>query len=104
MYKNEKMMQKPTWTKLFSKANIEIGGAVGASLLVTFAVPATLTLIGFGSSGVIVGSTAAAIQSSIGLVSSGSLFATCTSVGMAGVSTATTVAVAATGAAVGAKV
>ncbi len=41
-----------------------------------------LGLIGFGAAGIIKGSLAAAIQSSIGLVSAGSLFAKLTSIAM----------------------
>ncbi|ORX46345.1 hypothetical protein DM01DRAFT_305700 [Hesseltinella vesiculosa] len=57
--------------------------------------------MGFGSGGVIVGSTAAALQASIGNVAAGSLFATVTSVGMAGVGLSTVVATGGVGAVVG---
>ena len=54
------------------------GGALAAVGLVPLA-------IGFGTTGVVAGSIAAAAQSSIGAVAAGSTFATMTSLGMAGV-------------------
>ncbi len=41
-----------------------------------------LTILGFGALGIIKGSLAACIQSSMGYVAAGSLFATLTSLGM----------------------
>lgn len=60
--------------------NILLAG--GSVVLVTSATPA---LLGFGTIGVSAGSTAAAIQSGIGCVSSGSAFSVMTSLGMKGV-------------------
>ena len=45
--------------------------------------------LGFGTAGIIGGSIAAGIQSAIGNVSAGSLFAVCTSLGMKGVFSST---------------
>ncbi len=42
-------------------------------------------LLGFGTAGVAAGSVAAGVQSSIGLVKAGSLFASLTSLGMKGI-------------------
>ena len=53
----------------------------GLGLLGAYAVP---TLIGFGSTGIVAGSIAAGIQSAIGNVAAGSIFATLTSWGMTG--------------------
>ena len=55
-----------------------VGGVIAA---VSF-IPITL---GFSTAGIVGGSVAAAIQSMIGAVSSGSIFATMTSLGMTGV-------------------
>ena len=54
------------------------GGAIAAAGLVPIA-------LGFGTVGIMAGSVAAAIQSSIGAVTAGSTFATMTSLGMTGV-------------------
>ena len=43
------------------------------------------TLLGFGTAGVVAGTTAAAAQAAIGNVAAGSLFATLTSLGMQGI-------------------
>ena len=53
----------------------------GIGLLGSYAVP---TLIGFGSSGIVAGSIAAGVQSTIGNVAAGSIFSTLTSMGMSG--------------------
>ena len=47
-----------------------------------FLVGFALIALGFGTVGIVAGSTAAGIQSGIGLVSAGSVFATMTSLGM----------------------
>lgn len=57
---------------------------IGGSIVLVGA--ALFPLIGFGSGGIIFGSIAAGIQSSIGNVAAGSLFATLTSYGMTGIS------------------
>ena len=54
------------------------GGAIAAAGLIPIA-------IGFGTTGVVAGSIAAATQSSIGAVTAGSAFATMTSLGMSGI-------------------
>lgn len=51
--------------------------------------PAALALVGFGSSGVAVGSIAAGVQAGIGNVAAGSAFAALQSIGAAGVATST---------------
>ena len=56
------------------------GILIGAGAILT--VP---TLLGFGATGVVAGSAAAAIQAAIGNVAAGSTFATMTSLGMTGV-------------------
>jgi hypothetical protein len=60
-------------------ASLLIIGGIG--LLGSYAVP---TLLGFGSTGIVAGSVAAGIQSTIGNVAAGSTFATLTSWGMSG--------------------
>ena len=60
-------------------ASLLIAGGIG--LLGSYAVP---TLIGFGSSGIVAGSIAAGVQSTIGNVAAGSIFSTLTSMGMSG--------------------
>ena len=57
---------------------------IGFGLMCIGAIP---ILIGFGPSGIIGGSIAAGIQSLIGNVSAGSIFATMTSYGMSGIYT-----------------
>jgi hypothetical protein len=59
-----------------------IGGAIGGVAAVGTGVG--LSAVGFSSTGVVAGSIAAGIQSSIGLVSAGSAFATVQSVGAVG--------------------
>ena len=54
------------------------GGAIAAAGFIPIA-------LGFGGAGIVVGSIAAATQSSIGAVTAGSTFATMTSLGMTGV-------------------
>lgn len=63
-----------------------VGTLVGAGIgLVAVAVaPAALTVVGFSSGGVVAGSIAAGVQSSIGNVAAGSIFATLQSVGATG--------------------
>ncbi|KAH8925312.1 hypothetical protein BT69DRAFT_1332288 [Atractiella rhizophila] len=56
------------------------------------AAPTILSVVGFGAAGVVAGSTAAAVQSVIGNVAAGSLFAVAQSVGAAGIATTTTTA------------
>ena len=60
-------------------ASLLIIGGIG--LLGSYAVP---TLLGFGSTGIVAGSVAAAIQSGIGNVAAGSVFSSLTSMGMSG--------------------
>ena len=57
-------------------------GGIGLGIVV--AAPVALPVIGFSSSGVVAGSLAAAIQSSIGNVAAGSIFATLQSIGATG--------------------
>lgn len=74
--------------------------AVG-TLAAPVAVPAALGILGFSATGVVAGTTAAAIQASIGNVAAGSLFAAAQSVAAAGISWTTAAVVGAgTGAAV----
>ena len=54
-------------------------------LIGTGAILTVPTLLGFGATGVVAGSAAAAIQAAIGNVAAGSTFATMTSLGMTGV-------------------
>ncbi|KAH8925311.1 hypothetical protein BT69DRAFT_1348843 [Atractiella rhizophila] len=61
----------------------------GATVLAT---PVLLSLVGFGAAGVGAGTLAAAIQSSIGNVAAGSLFALAQSIGAAGLAGSTVVA------------
>ncbi|KAH8925309.1 hypothetical protein BT69DRAFT_1332286 [Atractiella rhizophila] len=63
--------------------------AGGASIL---AAPTILGVAGFGAAGVVAGSTAAAVQSAIGNVAAGSLFAFAQSIGAAGLAGSTVVA------------
>ena len=65
------------WKKVGIGAAITGGVIAGVALL-----PITL---GFGTSGIVAGSVAAGIQSVIGNVAAGSVFAVCTSLGMTGV-------------------
>ena len=78
-----------------------VGGALGA-VSSYLGVPAILSFLGFGSIGVTAGSIAAGIQSSLGLVTAGSWFATLTSAGMAGLSAVPTMIFTAGGAIIGA--
>jgi len=66
------------------KLFLVVGAGLLGAALAPVAAPAALGLIGFGSNGVVLGSTAAAIQSSIGNVAAGSLFATAQNVAMGG--------------------
>jgi hypothetical protein len=63
-----------------SLTNIGLYGGLAVA-----AVCITPVVVGFGTAGVAAGSVAAGIQSSIGIVQGGSLFATATSLGMKGV-------------------
>ena len=65
------------WKKVGIGAAITGGVIAGVALL-----PITL---GFGTTGIVAGSVAAGIQSVIGNVAAGSVFAVCTSLGMTGV-------------------
>ena len=65
------------WKKIGIGAAITGGVIAGVAL-----VPITM---GFGTAGIIGGSIAAGIQSIIGNVAAGSIFAVCTSLGMTGV-------------------
>ena len=67
-------------SNIFRKISIGIGiagGVVAGAALIPIA-------LGFGTAGVVAGSAAAAIQSGIGNVAAGSLFAICQSLGMTG--------------------
>ncbi|XP_060601288.1 interferon alpha-inducible protein 27-like protein 2B [Ruditapes philippinarum] len=76
------------WTKT-------VGLTVAGGIVTTFGLPAALGALGFTSAGIAAGSTAASWMASYGgTVASGSLLATCQSIGAAGVG--------ATGAAIGA--
>ena len=78
-----------------NRTNEEKWKKIGKVALITGSVITGIALIpiaiGFGTAGIVGGSIAAAIQSIIGNVAAGSLFAVCTSLGMTGVfaSTAT---------------
>jgi len=61
---------------------ITIGICAGT---LTTAIASVPILFGFGTAGIAAGSAAAAVQSSIGLVKAGSLFASLTSLGMKGI-------------------
>ena len=62
---------------------VGIGAAVAGGVIAGVAlIPITL---GFGGAGIVAGSVAAGIQSVIGNVAAGSVFAVCTSLGMTGV-------------------
>ena len=63
-----------------------VGALVGAgiSLGAVVVAPAVLTIVGFSSGGVVAGSIAAGVQSSIGNVAAGSMFATLQSIGAIG--------------------
>ena len=64
---------------------MEIAGTILLISGGTIAAVSTVPIIaGFGTAGIIAGTTAAAVQSGIGLVSAGSAFATMTSLGMQG--------------------
>jgi len=65
--------------------------AIGATAVV--ATPVVISAVGFGSGGVVAGSTAAAIHSSIGNVVAGSWFASMQSAGVLGVAASTKAAV-----------
>ena len=71
------MSSNNVWKKVGIGAAVTGGVIAGVALL-----PITL---GFGTTGIVAGSVAAGIQSAIGTVSAGSLFAICTSLGMSGV-------------------
>ena len=71
------MSSNNVWKKVGIGAAVTGGVIAGVALL-----PITL---GFGTTGIVAGSVAAATQSSIGAVAAGSTFATMTSLGMTGV-------------------
>ncbi|KAH9949143.1 hypothetical protein B0H21DRAFT_820333 [Amylocystis lapponica] len=60
------------------------GGALAGAALAAALTPAILGLLGFGPAGPVAASIAAGIQSGIGSVSVGSLFALCQSIAMGG--------------------
>lgn len=74
-------------------------GVAGAAVAVAGA-PIVLGLLGFSSAGVVAGSIAAGVQSMIGNVAAGSIFAALQSAGAVGLAGTTKVAVAAIAAAV----
>ncbi|KAF7300360.1 hypothetical protein HMN09_00919300 [Mycena chlorophos] len=79
--------------------------AVGITVVATVAAPLVLVgvihAIGFGSSGVVAASIAAGLQSAIGNVAAGSLFAICQSIGAGGAALAVAAPVAAAAGGVG---
>ena len=78
-------------------AFLYVGGAVVGAGLAVVSAPVLLPALGFSSAGVVAGSTAAAVQATIGNVAAGSLFAGLQSAGAAGVSWATTATLGAIG-------
>jgi Interferon-induced 6-16 family len=80
------------------------GGALLGGLLGIFAVPAVLGVVGFGAAGVTAGSAAAALQSSIGSVAAGSLFAGAQSAAAGGLAAGTVAGITAASAAAGGAV
>ncbi|EGO59304.1 hypothetical protein NEUTE1DRAFT_145347 [Neurospora tetrasperma FGSC 2508] len=88
---NDDLLEKIKWAKEWIKNNPKAAAALGltAGGLTVVAAPALLTgpvlsFMGFGSSGIVGGSFAAAIQGMIGNVVAGSWFATATSAAMGG--------------------
>lgn len=69
----------------------------GVASVVGLGVPLAIGAAGFGAGGVVAGSAAAGIQSGIGLVQAGSIFAWCQSVGAGGAALATLLGVGYTG-------
>lgn len=97
---DDDLLEKIRWAKEWIKQNPKAAAALGltAGGLTVVAAPALLTgpllsLMGFGSSGVVGGSIAAGIQGMIGNVVAGSWFATATSAAMGGYGVATVAAV-----------
>ncbi|KAK3400288.1 hypothetical protein B0T20DRAFT_349218 [Sordaria brevicollis] len=97
---DDDLLEKIRWAKEWIKQNPKAAAALGltAGGLTVVAAPALLTgpvlsVIGFGSSGVVGGSIAAGIQGMIGNVVAGSWFATATSAAMGGYGVATVAAV-----------
>ncbi|KAK3502891.1 hypothetical protein B0T13DRAFT_524920 [Neurospora crassa] len=88
---NDDLLEKIKWAKEWIKNNPKAAAALGltAGGLTVVAAPALLTgpvlsFMGFGSSGIVGGSFAAAIQGMIGNIVAGSWFATATSAAMGG--------------------
>ena len=77
-----------------------VGGIVGIVTAI-IGIPAALAAIGFSAAGVVAGSIAAAIQSFIGCVAPGSIFAILQSAGAAGISWLTTCVITSIGAVIG---
>ncbi|KAG9234938.1 hypothetical protein BJ875DRAFT_483683 [Amylocarpus encephaloides] len=85
----KQLINKPLSQRLkaYSRNHPWYAGAAAVSAAVgtvALSLPFALTAAGFGASGVAVGSLAAGVQSSIGLVQVGSIFAWCQSVGAGG--------------------
>ncbi|KAJ3267869.1 hypothetical protein HDV01_003871 [Terramyces sp. JEL0728] len=76
-------------------------GVVGCTVAALLVLMGGLAAVGFESGGVVAGSIAAGIQSSIGSVAASSIFATCQSFGAAGLTASATAATSAVGAGVG---
>ncbi|XP_075530376.1 uncharacterized protein LOC142563671 isoform X2 [Dermacentor variabilis] len=84
-------------------AGIVAGVAVGLGAAAVLAAPVALAAVGFSSTGVVAGSTAAAYQATLGgYIAQGSVFALCQSWGAAGLTATAQAGVAAGGASIGA--
>eukprot|EP01096_Ripella_sp_DP13-Kostka_P007050 TRINITY_DN2566_c0_g1_i2.p2 TRINITY_DN2566_c0_g1~~TRINITY_DN2566_c0_g1_i2.p2 ORF type:complete len:148 (-),score=33.93 TRINITY_DN2566_c0_g1_i2:80-478(-) len=84
------------------QATLIAAGAVGGTIVGAVAIPATLSVIGFGAGGIVAGSIAATAQSIIYGGATCGIFSALTSAGAAGIGGLATAAAAAGGAAVGA--
>ncbi len=79
------------------------GAAVVGAVAIPLAIPVVLGAAGFSGAGIVAGSIASGIQATMGgVVASGSVFATLTSIGAGGLSTAGTIVAAGVGAGAGA--
>jgi len=78
------IIDRQTTVRRYIIIGVVVGAVVVAFIVLPAVLPGALGAVGFTATGVQLGSTAAAIQSSIGLVAAGSTFALAQSVAMGG--------------------
>ena len=92
-YESHQKICKPCPPDSTPNTSTYIAGGVTGAAIGGVAAPTIISAVGFGSLGPVAGSTAAAVQASVGNVAAGGLFATLQSAGMGGAAALGTVVV-----------